>query len=99
MALIACLFTDNLFLWLGVEVETNSVPTAASGYLGVYGHAAFVPSTSMSSKITSVIIKQRKVHITLELFFNSQVILRKIICHEKLSSFQEKENMNCFVTE
>ena len=63
LALIACLFTENLFLWLGVGVETHSVPSAASGYLGVYSHAAFVPSLSMSSKRSSSNIKQRKQHI------------------------------------
>lgn len=85
-ALIPGLFTDNLFLWQGVGVETHSVPSAASGYLGVCGHAAFVPSTSMSSERTSIIIKQRKEHITLELFFDSKVILWKIVL-ERLTFF------------
>lgn len=44
------MFTDNLFVWQGVGVETHSVPSAASGYLCVWGNAAFVPSTSMSSE-------------------------------------------------
>lgn len=63
LALIARLFTENLFLWLGVGVETHFVPSAASGYLGVYSHAAFVPLMSMSSKRSSSIIKHRKQHI------------------------------------
>lgn len=92
LALIPCLFTDNLLLWLGVGVETHSVPSAASGYLGVYGQAAFVPSTSMSRDRTSIIIKQRKEHVTLEMFFDPRVILRKNGC-ERLTFITSKHGL------
>lgn len=78
LALILCLFTDNLFLWLAVGVETHSWPSAA--WLPWCFRSCCFCSIDLNVKWKNQYYYQAEKKSTLRWnnFFLSLVILRKI---------------------